>query len=170
MTPSSLIRKTRRLPCRRNGSGALLIELTASAFLYLVFAVLSVHIGMVIFGAFINDAACRDAARAAGQTQPQATQQQTLARATQMAQAVLVSHQQKNSFIGSPTLVQPIIYQGYNGTPPAKTSPYVQVTTKTQVKLPTGVFSFFGAMFGGDNLSFSQTYTFPIVVIQNPPS
>jgi hypothetical protein len=134
------------------------LELTACAFLFTFFAILAVHVGITIFGAFLNDRACRDAARAAaqGKTPPQATL---------LAKAVLVSHKQSNSFLTSPTLVIPIVYQDFGGTPPnPQTSPYVQVTTTTTSTLPFLPLNFLTSQFTQDqSMTFSQTYTFPIV-------
>jgi hypothetical protein len=142
----------------RKSSGSLVIELTACAFLFTFFAILAVHVGVMIFGAFLNDRACRDAARAAAQGK-------TIAQATQLAKAVLVSHRQTNSFLTSPNLQIPIVYQDFGGNPPnPQTSPYVQVTTTTTSTLPFKALNFQGDVFTQDQtLTFSQTYTFPIV-------
>jgi len=143
---------------RRSRSGSLILELTACTFLFTFFAIMAVHVGVMIFGAFVNDRACRDAARAAAQGK-------TLAQATQLASAVLVAHQQANSFLTSPALQTPIVYQDFGGTPPnAQTSPYVQVTTTTTATLPFIPINFLTAVFNNDKTAvFSQTYTFPIV-------
>src|SRR5215469_10494077 len=126
---------------RRSDRGSLVLELTACAFLFTFFAVMAVHVGVMIFGAFVNDRACRDAARAAAQGK-------TPAQATQLANAILVSHQQANSFLTSPTLQTPIVYQDFGGSPPnQQTSPYVQVTTKTTATLPFMPINFLGSVF-----------------------
>jgi hypothetical protein len=139
-------------------SGALLVELACSALLFAFFAILAIHMGLVIYGAFHNDTACRDAARAAAEGSSQA-------QATQLAQTVLISYRQVNSYLTSPTLITPIVYQDFGGTPPnPQTSPYVQVTTSTTVNLPIPAISFFAAAFNADqHMTFKQTYTFPIV-------
>jgi hypothetical protein len=143
---------------RRRENGTLILELTICAFLFTFFAVMAAHVGVMIFGAFLNDRACRDAARAAAQGK-------TIAQATQMAQAVLIAHKQTNSFLTSPALQTPIVYQDFGGNPPnPQTSPYVQVTTTTTANLPFGAINFEGAVFNQDKqLTFRQTYTFPIV-------
>src|SRR5271170_6394370 len=135
----------------RNPNGSLILELTAVTFVFSFFAVLAVHVGVMIFGAFMNDTACRDAARAAAQGK-------TIAQATQLAQAVLVSHQQTNSFLTSPNLQTPIVYQDFGGNPPnPQTSPYVQVTTRTTANLPFGAINFLTGVFTQDKqLTFSQ--------------
>jgi Flp pilus assembly protein TadG len=142
---------------RRGEKGALIVELTAALFLMTFFVILAIHIGIIIYGAFLNDAACRDAARAAAQAKTQVI-------ATQQAQAVLVSHKQNNGYLSSPVLVVPIVYQG--NSPNAQTSPYVQVTTTTTVNLPFPAMNFLTQVFNaGQNYTFSQTYTFPIVLV-----
>jgi hypothetical protein len=147
----------RRLKSRTRG-GSLVLELTACTFLFTFFAILAVHVGTMIFGAFVNDRACRDAARAAAQGK-------TLAQATLLAKAVLVSHKQTNSFLASPNLQTPIVYQDFGGSPPnPQTSPFVQVTTTTKATLPFLPLNFLTSTFTQDQMmTFSQTYTFPIV-------
>jgi hypothetical protein len=142
----------------RTKGGALIVEFAGSAFLFTFFAVLSVHMGVIVYGAFLNDASCRDAARAAAQGK-------TSAQATQLAQTILISHRQVGSFLTSPALQLPIVYQDFGGNPPnPQTSPYVQVTTTTQVNLPFPAINFLTNVFNGDqHLQFHQTYTFPIV-------
>jgi Flp pilus assembly protein TadG len=144
----------------RSQRGTLVLELTASAFLFTFFAIMAVHVGVMIFGAFLNDRACRDAARAAAQGK-------TIGQATQLAQAVLVAHKQTNSFLTSPSLQTPIVYQDFGGNPPnPQTSPYVQVTTSTTANLPFLPINFLSGVFTQDKqLTFKQTYTFPIVRI-----
>jgi Flp pilus assembly protein TadG len=153
-----LSRASHRNRSWRSQRGTLIIELTASAFLFTFFAIMAVHVGVMIFGAFLNDRACRDAARAAAQGK-------TIAQATQLAQAVLIAHKQTNSFLTSPSLQTPIVYQDFGGNPPnPQTSPYVQVTTSTTANLPFAPINFLSGVFTQDKqLTFRQTYTFPIV-------
>ena len=156
MFPHSRKNRTKEVRAQR---GDLVIELTVGCFFLMIFACIAVHVGLLIFGAFMNDTACRDAARAAAQGSTQA-------QATSLAQAVLVSHKQSaNTFVASPVLQTPIVYQDYGGNPPnAQTSPFIQLTTTTQVTLPIRFFSFLSDMFVSDkNLTFTATYTFPIV-------
>ena len=154
-----MIENYRRARARRlrGEKGALIGELTAAIFLLVFFVVLSVHIGIIVYGAFLNDRACRDAVRAAAQAKTQAI-------ATQKATAVLVSHKQSNGYLSSPVLVTPIVYQG--NAPDAQTSPYVQVTTTTTVTLPFPAMNFLSQVFNADSsYKFTQTYTFPIVLV-----
>jgi hypothetical protein len=146
----------------RSQKGDLIVEVTVGSFLLSIFAIIAVHVGLMIFGAFMNDTACRDACRAAAQGNTQA-------QATTLANTILLSHKQNvTTFISTPILQLPVIYQDYGGSPPnTQTSPYVQLTTKTTVTLPIRFFAFFADMFTSDqNLTFTATYEFPIVKIK----
>jgi hypothetical protein len=125
----------------------------------LVFVLLSLHLGIGIFGAYVNDRACRDACR-------NAAQGKNLTESTKLATTVIKGYREC-SFLGAPKITAPIIYQDYAGKPPAQTSPFVQVTTETQATMPFGVLSFFNAGFLQDGkITFRKSYTFPIVRIQ----
>jgi Flp pilus assembly protein TadG len=143
---------------RRSSRGDLAIELSCGAFLFLVFSMLSFDLGLLVFCADFNDRACRDAARAAAQGSD-------LASATKLANVALKAHSPAIAFMSIPTIQGPLNYVDFGGNPPNKqTSPYVQVTTATYSKIPTGPVEFLGAKFlPGGQASFVQTYTFPII-------
>jgi hypothetical protein len=137
-----------------------LVELACGSFFFTLFAVLAVQMGISLFGAFYNDQACRDAARAAAQGQ-------NITQATQQAQTVLKTHRVIGGYISSPSLQIPIVYNDFGGNPPVATSPYVQLTTKTTMTMPFGPLAFFNAGTLQDGkMVFTQTYTFPIVRTQ----
>lgn len=141
----------------RTHRGSLLVELACGSVFLLIFVLISVYMSILICGAYFNDRSCRDAARAAAQGED-------LAQATRMARAVLQGHAPGGGFVAAPVLQTPIIYQDFGGAPPLQTSPYVQVTTRTAVSIPFAPLQMFGATgFADRTLSFSQTYTFPIV-------
>ncbi|HNN64010.1 MAG TPA: hypothetical protein PKH78_13255, partial [Candidatus Obscuribacter sp.] len=52
---------------RRSCRGSLSVELASGSFLMVVFVLLSLHLGIIIFGAYLNDRVCRDACRNAAQ-------------------------------------------------------------------------------------------------------
>ncbi len=134
-----------------------MIELTCGAFLMMVFSLLCADIGMLIYGAEINDRACRDAARAAALGT-------NSANSANLAAAALKAHAADGYYFTSPSLVQPIIYKDYNGNPPAQTSPTVQITTSTTARVPFAPVEFFGAVFlKNGKVDFRQTYTFPLL-------
>ncbi len=144
--------------CRsRKKSGSALIEIACSAFLFTIFSILSVQMGAIIYGAYLNDIACRDAARAAAQGK-------TSAESLSLAKAVLKSYEVKNTLLTGPTIGTDFKYEDYSGAPPAQTSPYVLVTTSTVAGLPFMPFLQQGTPAGP--LTFKQTYCFPIVRIR----
>lgn len=142
----------------RGRTGHLSIELASTLCFFSIFAFLCADLGYVLYGAYFNDRACRDAARAAAQTS-------TLTDAQKKVDSVLQSHQGNPMFLTGPALSAPIVYQDYGGSPPPQTSPFVTVQTTDTIKLPFAPIVFFdGATFGASgNVSFTQAYTFPII-------
>jgi Flp pilus assembly protein TadG len=142
---------------RKTTKGHSIIELACVAVFMVVMALLSANIGIVALGASVNDRACRDAARSAAQG---SNSTQALA----LAQAALAAHPADGYFVTQSTLVTAdFVYQDYGGSPPTDTSPYVSVTTTNKVRIPAPIL-FLGCQFGpGGTLTFSRTYTFPIV-------
>src|SRR5580658_4843340 len=107
---------------RRASGVAGYIEIIASALFVVVLALLGLDICLAIFGASMNDHACRDAARAASGANSQA-------KAWSLAQAAMKMYHPDGYFISAPQLVASgFAYNDYNGAPPADTSPYVTVT------------------------------------------
>jgi hypothetical protein len=137
--------------------GNTIIELAGVSSLLVVIALFCADIGIVSFGASLNDQACRDACRAAAQGSDVAT-------ATNMAKASLKAHLADGYFITTPAMkAGGLVYEDFSGSPPPDTSPYVEVTTSNTVRIPAPVL-FFGAKFGkGGTMNFSKKYTFPIV-------
>ncbi len=137
-------------------SGSLSVELACGSFMTVIFVLLGLHLGIIIFGAYLNDRVCRDACR-------NAAQGQDLTESTKLANAVIKGYQ-STTFLSAPQIAAPIVYQDFGGTPPAQTSPYVQVRTTTQASMPFGVLAFFNAgVLQDGKLTFTKTYTFPIV-------
>jgi Tfp pilus assembly protein PilE len=141
----------------RQSKGTTIIELSIVAGVLVIVSILCANLGVVSLASTVNDAACRDAARAAAQASDSAS-------SLKLAQTVVLSHQTDGYFITQPTVdSSSFVYQDYSGSPPANTSPYVQVTTTSQVKVPGPLF-FFGAQFEQSGvLTCSRTYRFPIV-------
>lgn len=141
----------------RSNRASVLLELSCSCFIMLVFTILSADLGVLIYGAEFNDRACRDAARAAAQGQD-------AQQSTRLIRAILKAHQGDGNYITAPTL-QHLVYNDYNGNPPPQTAPFVSVTTSTIAKAPFAPLMFFqGPVFlENGSFKFSQTYTFPIV-------
>ena len=173
-----LIIRTTQFYGRKN-KGSALAEVAAGSVLVVIFVLLVVDAVVLIYASFMNDTACRDAARAASKASPTGlattTAQQSansLQAAIQAANASLYAHQINNPIVSNPVLypINTINYQDFNQNTTAPTSPpgfvpYVSVTTKVNVKLPMPVVFFGQTMLqGGSNntMTFYRTYTFPI--------
>lgn len=145
---------------RRIQAGSLTIEVSMIAGFLCVMAAFCSNLGLVTLAASVNDLACRDAARAAAQAS-------TSDVALKMAQAAVLAHTTDGYFITQPTVSSAdFVFQDYAGNPPANTSPFVQVTTISTVKVPAPVM-FWGAKFEENGLlTCRRTYTFPIVKTQ----
>ena len=156
----------------RSPKGAMgFVEISAAALFMVVLALLGLDICLAIFGASINDRACRDAARAAAGGND-------ATKAWSLAYAALQAYKTDGFFITSPVAAaagtsmpsgypgsgyQYFVYQDFGGSVPVGSTPYVTVTTQTNVRVPAPIF-FFGANFvNGNYLNFAQQYTFPIV-------
>jgi len=132
-----------------------LAEVAATSFLFVMLGVFAADICLLIFGCSVNDKACRDVVRAAAQ-------QPTAAKALQFAVASVKNHKTDGLFISPITLVGGAVnYNDFAGNVPAGQTPYVQATTQVTVTLPCPIY-FFGAGFN-NQMSFSQTYTSPII-------
>lgn len=137
-------------------SGSLIVELASGTLLTVVFVLLGLHMGIIIFGAYQNDRVCRDACR-------NAAQGMDATEANKLVNVVLLGYNDTD-FLKAPKLSGPVVYQDYGGNPPAQTSPYVQVETTTEANMPFGVLAFFNSGILQDGkLKFSKKYTFPIV-------
>lgn len=167
-----------RINLRKNKALAL-AEVAAGAVLTTIFLLLVIDAVVLIYASFMNDTACRDAARAASKTastqQASTTAQQSAnsaLAALQAANSSLYAHQISNPFVSNPTLYpsNTINYQDFQQGTTTPTSPpgfvpYVTVTTMVNVKLPMPVVFFGQTMLqGGSNntMTFYRSYTFPI--------
>lgn len=144
----------------RAAEGHVLVELSMITVLLVIVAVLCANVGIMSLASSMNDSACRDAARAAAQASSRTA-------ALNQAQAALKAHKTDGYFVSQPTInTSDFVYEDYSGSPPDNTSPYVQVTTSSTVRVPAPIL-FFGAQFGKDGtMTFNRTYTFPIVRTQ----
>ncbi len=122
---------------------------------------LAMNMILLNFAMCLNDAVCRDAARAAAQTSNKAA-------AILAAQTQLKLHATDGVFVSQPVLASTadpdFVYNDYGGNPPAGQSSYVTVTTSVTVKVPAPIV-FFGAKFYAKNgtLIMQRRYTFPII-------
>ena len=175
-------------PKRMRKNAMALAEVAAGATLAVIFILLVVDAVVLLYAAFMNDLACRDAARAASKSQLQnppanATASQISPLAAQAAlyaaQQSLYSHRVNSNFVSNPALfpanninyhdniqgTSPNIFTSPVPPPAASNIPYVSVTTMVNVKLPMPV-NFFGSVMlqGGaqNTITFYRSYTFPL--------
>lgn len=134
-----------------------IIELCLLAVLFVVIATFSLDVGFIVLGAQVNDAACRDAARAAAQGD-------SYANALALASAAVATHHTDGYFVSQPAIdTADFQYEDFSGLPPANTSPFVRVSTTANVRVPAPIY-FLGQTFGaGGTMQFRRTYFFPIV-------
>lgn len=142
---------------RKRAKGMAIIELSMIACLLVVLAIVCANVGVVSLASSVIDSACRDAARAAAQASDSA-------HALALAQAAIRAHRTDGYFISQPTIdTTSFVYQDYGGNPPSDTSPYVEVTTSSTVRVPCPIM-FWGAKFEPNgSILFVRTYNFPIV-------
>ncbi|MDZ4834748.1 MAG: hypothetical protein SGJ27_13305 [Candidatus Melainabacteria bacterium] len=150
------------LPTRR-APGACCLEITITAFLMCVFSVVGLDTTLIILGMSLNDAACRDAARAAAK-------QSSADKAIQAAQSQLRVHCADGYWITQPVLescsAPNFVFNDFGNHPPPNTSPYVTVTTTITIKCPAPIV-FFGADFVKDGaITYSRRYTYPIIKVK----
>jgi Flp pilus assembly protein TadG len=145
----------------RNRSGGSAVELALGAILMITLSALAMNMILLNFAMCLNDAVCRDAARAAAQTSSKAAA--ILAATTQ-----LKLHATDGIFVSQPVLTSTadpdFVYNDYGGSSPVNQSSYVTVTTTVTVKVPAPIV-FFGAKFYAKNgtLVMQRRYTFPII-------
>ncbi|CAN5462157.1 hypothetical protein BH10CYA1_BH10CYA1_46550 [soil metagenome] len=135
------------------------IDLVLTTMLVSALGAIGANAAVIILACNINDAACRDATRAAAQT-TSATQ------ALMAAQTQLTIHSTGSSFVTQPELssssAPDFVYNDYGGSPPPDTSSYVAVTTSVNISIPAPIM-FFGTSLGSGPIFYRKRYVFPIV-------
>lgn len=136
------------------------MELASIAWIMPIAAMISLNAALAGFAAWVNDAACRDVARAAAQ-------QPTKERALVAAGRALKAFVTRNNYTTSPELLLDDsnfnfeIFADKDGKPQLEKAPYVKVTTKMDVRLAVPVLY---ASDGFTNkLEFKQSYSYPIL-------
>lgn len=154
----------------RSQRGSSIVELGAIAFIMPIVMLICVNVGVMVFAAYLNDSACRDAARAAAE-------RGTASDAFQVANIVVKNH---SATCGG--LISSLVLLGADPGPVASSTgafeynkfadpvtgqsqidegPYVKVTTQLLASLPAPIV-FDGTSFT-NQVKFRQSYTFPIV-------
>lgn len=144
----------------RKQKGSTLIELAAVAWVLPVAAVMAVNIGLLVFGAYVNDSACRDAVRAAAQQNNKEDSRIAAYRALKAFRTatVLVSSPQ---ILLTGTNFEYEAFPDSEGRPQLEKGPYVKVTTFSNAKLPVPIV--FGSTGFTNQIIFKQSYIFPIL-------
>jgi len=135
------------------------VDLTLTTMLVSALGAIGANATVIILACNVNDAACRDAARAAAQT-TSATQ------ALMAAQTQLNIHSHGAFFVTQPALsstsAPDFVYNDFGGSPPPDTSSFVAVTTIVNINIPAPII-FFGTKFGSGPIVYRKRYVFPIV-------
>ncbi len=145
----------------RQGRGNMSVEVAITATLFVIFTILGFDMLTVAFGYSILDSAARDAARAAASTGNKAD-------GLLAAQQAVLSHRTDGYFVVQPTVSESIPTDFVYYTP-AKGSPFVTVTTRSQLRIQTPV-SFFGAYLANGQFPVARSYTFPILGVPFVPN
>lgn len=153
------ISRTRGRGIRRK-TGSAFIELACMGFILPVLAVISANVGLLVFAAWTNDAACRDAARCAAE-------QGNKSDAVVAAACAAKRYATAGGILGNPKVLTEdngFTYEPFYdkaGVPQLEKGPYVTVTTRMNAVLPL-------PMFVSDKgltrfIVFKQSYTFPLM-------
>lgn len=152
----------------RNCRGSLAADFAAGLFAFPIVTLLSVNIGLLGLAAWTNDAACRDAARAAGEKHNETD-------ALVAARNVVRTYAVKNGLIQSLQLnesASEFTFTTINDVQPEPNliRSYVKVTTQAIVKTPVPVI--FNGTGLQDTFQLQQSYTFPVLdpAPQNTPA
>ncbi len=144
---------------RSNSIGNMCVDLTLTTMLVSALGAIGANAVVIILACNVNDAACRDAARAAAQTT-------SSVQALMAAQTQLTIHSHGAFFVSQPALSSTsppdFVYNDFNGSPPANTSSYVAVTTFVNINIPAPIV-FFGTNFGSGPILYRKRYVFPII-------
>jgi hypothetical protein len=140
----------------RNRRAGAIIELAIILPLFVIMSLFCLDILILATASGVNERACRDAARMAGQAT-------NYAASLLMAQTGVKAYRGDGFFITSPVVeTAAFVYNDYSGNPPPSTSPYVSVTTSCQARLPAPII-LYGLNYQNTYTTFRKTYTFPIV-------
>jgi hypothetical protein len=133
------------------------IELVLLLFLILVFGLLCLDVSAVLAGAYTNEVAGRNAARAAAQGD---TPETSLA----LAQAAVKSYGARG-WLETPVTIDTgnFLYQDFGGNVPNGASPFVRVSNRVTVKVPAPHLLLGGEICANGTITFVATHVYPIV-------
>ncbi len=154
-----------------NGSSFIEVGIASVAMAVIVFMAIDGYIWTQAF--MLNDLACRDACRAAAQSQGTTNTVLSYKTASQnSAIRELTLHSVSRPYIGNPTFVPAgFLWQDYGASnggpmPAAPQTPFVRVQSSMNVNLPMPIFM--GQSMGSNALVFQRSYSMPIVNLPPP--
>lgn len=158
--------RQRKHLARRTRKGSTVVEFVLMGWLLALVALLGLNCGVMVMAAWANDAACRDAVRAAAE-------QDTASKALAAARAATARFATSSLWMTSPTVSvqgEDFAYRAFrdaNGVPQRSQGPCVTVATVTTAVMPAPLF-FNGAALT-DKITFKQNYTFPLMRLSTIP-
>ncbi len=143
----------------RGCRGSIMAEFVVAAITLVFVALIGLNLGITLFAAWINDAACREAVRAA-------SQQKTAATALSAANISVAQFKQNTAWFSGPNVVptgfQYETFPDKDGNYQRSSGPFVKVTTSLAVKFPAPIV-FHDAKLT-DQFTLLQAYCFPLVL------
>lgn len=167
------MRLIRHIPKHRDEKGSSFIEvgIASVAMAVIVFLAMDAYVWMQAF--MLNDIACRDACRAAAQSQGTTNTVASYKTAAQNAAIRELSlHSVTRPYIDNPTFVPSgFVWQDFGASnggnmPPSPQTPFVRVQSSMNVNLPVPLNAFGGLQ--AKPLVFQRSYSMPIVNIPPP--
>lgn len=153
------------------GSSFIEVGIASVAMAVIVFLAMDAYVWMQAF--MLNDIACRDACRAAAQSQGTSNTVASYKTAAQNAAIrELTLHSVNRPYIGNPTFVAGgFVWQDFGASnggnmPPSPQTPFVRVQSSMNVNLPIPLNAFGGLQ--SKPLVFQRSYSMPIVNIPPP--
>lgn len=150
-----------RLSGRFRTNGMSLFELVGLGFVLILVTLMALNVGLLLFAAWLNDNACREATRAAAQ-------QDSVEAAREAARLACQNFvTSAGSIINSPEVLLDKDHFEYetfpdeDGKPQLDKGPFVKVSTRLESRLPAPIL--FTASGLSNKISFAQTYTFPLI-------
>lgn len=145
----------------RNNAGSAILEVAGVGFIVVIMALISVNLGVLVFAAWLNDSACRDACRAAAQ---QCSEDDAKGAAIIAAKQYATT---AGGIVGDPKVMLDAPYFEFQrwlddeGKPQINKGPFVKISTSLVAKLPVPMI--YNGVGFSDFLTFNQTYTFPLL-------
>lgn len=146
---------------KSNSRGMSIFEMVGLGFVLVLVALMALNVGLLLFAAWLNDNACREATRAAAQ-------QDTEEAAKEAAKLALTNFvTASGSIVGSPEILldknsfEYQVFPDEDGRPQLDKGPFVKVSSKLETRLPAPIILTSSGL--SNKITFAQTYTFPLI-------